>query len=134
MNIAKLQILAGKRLGLRPAATRRNSSGGHLEEVDDDWIVDSVNPHTGIKITNARTGHSLTLNQDHIHHFHSAPATPNSSRFGWLEITLRLEMKDESIAAEPILGGAAKLPRTIVSKDPPDPTQGRDGDIWYQYQ
>lgn len=105
-----------------------------MEEIDDDWIIVGVDQGTSIRIKNLRTGHCVSLNRDHVHHFHSAPSVPNQSKKGWLEITVRLELKGDEVIVEPILSGPGKLPRIFVSKDPPQEGSGRDGDIWLQYK
>jgi hypothetical protein len=133
VNLAKLKSCVGATVGLRPKAGRR-AEAGHLEEIDDDWLIESVDRSAGIRIKNLRTGHCVSLNQDHVHHFQSAPPAPNQSKKGWIEITVRLELKGDEVIIEPILSGPGRLPRITVSKDPPQQSPSRDGDIWIQYK
>lgn len=73
VNKKKLQECLYFRMQLRPIPQRCTGIEGQLEEVDDDWIVASVNPNGVIELDNIRTGHRAKLAPDQIHHFETDP-------------------------------------------------------------
>jgi hypothetical protein len=78
MNWEQMKRNVGCHVQLEPTACRIDDNGRKLPAIDDDWIVEDVSP-VGVRISNARTNHSIILGSDHIHHFTS---DPERSRLG----------------------------------------------------
>jgi hypothetical protein len=107
MNFDKLNS-GVSRVKLRPIAIQRTNSG-QVEQFDDDWEIKSATRSDGIKLQNLRSGLSIVLNEDHVHHFTSAPIQSDRIPRGFLELSVHLEMSDRSIEVSPILIGPARF-------------------------
>jgi hypothetical protein len=94
--------------------------------------VSSEEPGTGVRLTNQRTNQAVILGADHIHHFTSDTTGPISEKRGFLELSVKLEIKLDKVEIEPILSGPARLPKIVVSSNRPSAEVGKDGDIWLQ--
>lgn len=107
MNFTQLKKSVGIRVKLRPAACSRDATGV-LVETDDEWLIESVDKN-GIQLRNMRTGHYPRLHSDHVNHFTTAPQLPDQLMRGFLELTVRIELRGDNVIIEPILSGPARL-------------------------
>lgn len=90
MNWEYFKKSVGHRVQLEPPACRLDRDGSELPLVNDDWIVEEVK-ETGIRISNIRTGDSVLLGSDHIHHFATNPARSRGNvKFGFLVLTVQV--------------------------------------------
>jgi hypothetical protein len=118
MNFEKLRS-GIDRVKLRPTPT--HCEDAHLAvPIDDEWAIVSVSRTDGIELRNLRTEASVVLNQDHVHHFISAPSQPDSVRRGFLELAVQLKLDGTSIEVTPILTGPARFAQQPAASEPTD--------------
>jgi len=95
MNVEYFKKNVGSRVQLVPTAIRLDDYDRELPVMDDDWHVQSV-AEDGIQISNLRTGHSLMLGKDHIHHFTSNPdRSLGGIKFGFLTLHVQVFIQNK---------------------------------------
>jgi hypothetical protein len=95
MNRKELSKLKGNLLRLRPIARVTESTGQMLEYRDDVWLVQDASPD-GVTLSNARSGHTIFLNHDHIHEYRS-DCSGESNGFLLLQSEIRLKGKKATV-------------------------------------
>jgi hypothetical protein len=116
MNWAQFRQNTGLRVQLLPVACRLGPSGNELPSIDDDWIISDVS-EIGVRITNVRTGHFLTLGKDHIHHFTSNPdRSRNSVPHGFLTLLVQVFIRGDEVTVKPTPrpGEPVAPPRRVI--------------------
>jgi hypothetical protein len=104
MNKDQLKKIVGHQVRLRPV-TKRFSGDQELDELDDDWRVDSITD-IAIQLSNCRTGHVATLGLDHIHSYLSDPARHiGGMQRGFLQLRVQLSLRGPELAIEPLPPG-----------------------------
>lgn len=74
--------------------------------MDDVWRLTSVTD--AIRLTNVRTGQSVALADEYVHHFIVAP--PDDETFhGWLELTVKVDLTNARPEISPLHSGPARV-------------------------
>lgn len=102
MNKAKLADCVSHRVRLRPIA-RRFLGTRELRAVDDDWLVQSIEPKKGVLVSNTRTGHFVLLGFDQVHHYTTDPHLERDGlRHGFFELRVQVALRGAEVFVEPL--------------------------------
>lgn len=105
MNVSKLQSSLGTRVRLRPLARR----SAHRVQIDDDWILEGLDPRGALRLSNTRTGHICFLTGDQIYHFENDLNRHTSGlRFGFLHLKVQILLTNTEVKTE-------RLPRNEIA-------------------
>jgi hypothetical protein len=101
MNWEQMKKNVGCRVQLVPPACRLDAQGRALPQIDDEWIIQEVSG-SGVRISNARTGHTTTLGKDHIHHYTSNPDKSQFGvQYGFLTLNVQVFIDASSLSIRP---------------------------------
>lgn len=103
MNKQKLAENLYARVRLSPIARRRTVYGEELPRIDDDWILQRVEPNGVVELSNIRTHHVAVLGADRIHHFDDEPHRNwDGLKHGCLEVRVQLVLSGPNIYYLPL--------------------------------
>lgn len=80
----------------------RINSTGFLPQIDDDWIVESVED-AGVTISNTRTQDRVLVAYDHIREFMTDPIRDTDGlKHGFLHLKVQLTLTGRGVSVEPV--------------------------------
>jgi hypothetical protein len=116
VNLQKLRAGVGQRVQIVPPALSIYPGATKSSVADDDWAISDVRGDQVI-LQNSRTGQSLVLGQDHVHHYTSNPArSTDTVSYGFLTLNVQVFVRGHHIDVRPTQPG---VPLTIVPPGPP---------------
>jgi len=111
MNWDQLKKNISYRVQLEPVAISLDDIGRELPLQNDDWLIQEVTD-TGVRISNIRTGHVITLGKDHVHHFTSNPdrSIAYGLQYGFLTLLIQIYLQGNSFEIRPCSRPGERLP------------------------
>jgi hypothetical protein len=114
MKKDQIKKSVGHVVRLIPIAHRLDVRGHLLQQIDDEWRIESV-ADDDVQIFLPRTGHGRTLGFDHIHQY-TSDRIHRGVNYGFLTLNVQLSIQGSDVKVTPTRPGEAVPP-----KIPPDP-------------
>lgn len=102
MNWNQFKKNIGLIVRLSPTARRVDPAGNELQELEDDWRIDSFPKPESVMFSNLRTGHTVELGKDHIYDFRSDPARSSVAQtYGFLILKMQIILQGPKVRLMP---------------------------------